>query len=1285
MTAVKRRDDEKLATRLLETGLIWEEWYGRTYAMEKTKPFDLALHFVSHGAQAGNRPNPLFNPAHYAEQTGISDPVEAVLHFAEKGWKLGFNPSKSFLVEPYLEAYPDIAESGVNPLLHYLRYGRVEGRRSFSLTVESVWRFTALEMALPADEEISRSLRAVASKIEKSKLFDQSFYIAEYGLLLDARAITQPALHYAVVGERLGLRPNPYFDVDYYAKHAKVRGRKNLLLHYLDKGWKRGLSPSEGFDGNAYLKAFSSVMPNAVCPLMHYLTTGHARGYPRIPVKLSAPAGSAAEEKALFDEMIAVAATGLFDSEWYMKVYEDLKEHSISSIEHFVRYGLAEGRGPNAHFDVSWYRTCYGQQIGDENPVVYYAREGYKNGQWPAGNFSPELYFLINRDLREGKVDALRHFIQHARTRPRRWPNPDQLDERGRAYLALSVEERNEQVEAVARSGLFDAQWYAKEYGYELTYGADYIEHYLIYGGAFGYRPNRYFDIDWYVSFYQDAMDERHPLVFFAETGWRLDHSPGDEFDETAYRELHKDLADLQSSMLAHYLHVGRMEGRELPEPSWRKKPLERGFKAANGDNYIAPVMQSMTAFDRAELAPQMAVFNQANMDIHWVMPDFSAGGGGHMTIFRMISFLERQGHRLTIWIHEPSQHKSPEQALETIHKHFQFVRADVRFIDSNFSENASGDALVATDCWSVWPVMSATNFLARFYFVQDFEPSFHPMGGKLLAAELTYKQDLHCICASPWLAKKLHEDYGRDTSYFYLAADQQIYHPADDKRDGREATERTPRIAFYSRIATDRRAVELGLLGLELLARQGVDFHVDFFGNDMPFADAPFSYTDHGVASTDELAALFQATDIGVVFSATNYSLVPQEMMACGLPIVELDGENTRAIYPEDIVTWAEPDPWKVADAVKALLSDRKRAATQASAALEWVSAFSWAQAGEVVEQSLKKVAAAAATARAVPVEAEPVSTEGFKASVVIPTYNAGAQFERVLDAILSQHAPWPFEVLVIDSGSTDGTLDIVKARPDVRLHEIDKRDFNHGDTRNLGASLTSGDYIAFVTHDALPANRAWLFNLVEAIEAEPKAAGAFGRHFAYPEASPFTKRDLDAHFTNFQNNPLLVSRKTNVARYKAGDEGWRQFLHFYSDNNSCFRRSIWEKIPYRRVEFGEDQLWAHDIIEAGYAKLYAAQAVVYHSHDYDEAETEERSAIEASFFRHFFGYQLVSSENELSHHLEGLNAHDEHWGEQHRVSKAEIEERKKLNAARLQGYLRGTTADTSEIFADT
>lgn len=243
-------------------------------------------------------------------------------------------------------------------------------------------------------------------------------------------------------------------------------------------------------------------------------------------------------------------------------------------------------------------------------------------------------------------------------------------------------------------------------------------------------------------------------------------------------------------------------------------------------------------------------------------------------------------------------------------------------------------------------------------------------------------------------------------------------------------------------------------------------------------------------------------------------------------------------------------------------------------------------------------------------------------KASIIIPAKNAGIQFHRVLESVLNQNTPWKYEVLVVDSGSTDGTVEYVRSLAGVRLHQIPAREFGHGKTRNLGISLTSGEFAVMLTHDALPASENWLFELVSAVEQSDDVAGAFGRHLAYEHDGPFLERDLRRHFDGFNQLPSVM-RMDDKERYQK-DQGYRQVLHFFSDNNACLRRSVWEKIPYPEVDFAEDQLWAKKIIEAGYAKAYADKAVVYHSHTFGFIEWGRRSFDEARALQRLFGYQL-------------------------------------------------------------
>lgn len=239
---------------------------------------------------------------------------------------------------------------------------------------------------------------------------------------------------------------------------------------------------------------------------------------------------------------------------------------------------------------------------------------------------------------------------------------------------------------------------------------------------------------------------------------------------------------------------------------------------------------------------------------------------------------------------------------------------------------------------------------------------------------------------------------------------------------------------------------------------------------------------------------------------------------------------------------------------------------------------------------------------------------------TVVIPTKNGGPLLDKVLTSVFSQQTPWAFEVLIVDSGSTDETLAIVKKYPELKLIQIDPAEFGHGKTRNLAIATAKGDYVAMITQDALPRSSSWLIELLQPVLMDDRVAGVFGRHIAYPESSIFTKYELEQHFASFIEYPVIGLDDTE--RY-ATDEGYRQLLYFFSDNNSLLRRSVWERIPYPEVDFAEDQAWAKSIVEAGYRKAYAHDAVVYHSHEYGLWERLQRSFDESYALRRLFDYQ--------------------------------------------------------------
>ena len=250
--------------------------------------------------------------------------------------------------------------------------------------------------------------------------------------------------------------------------------------------------------------------------------------------------------------------------------------------------------------------------------------------------------------------------------------------------------------------------------------------------------------------------------------------------------------------------------------------------------------------------------------------------------------------------------------------------------------------------------------------------------------------------------------------------------------------------------------------------------------------------------------------------------------------------------------------------------------------------------------------------------------SLQPFHASVLIPVKNGGDLFSLVLDSVLSQKTPWDFEVIVIDSGSVDDSVEHARRRG-VRVETVLPQNFGHGKTRNQLASLARGDFLVFITQDARPADDGWLLKLVDGCNSAPDVAGAFGPHRAHPGARLVTQRELKEHFAGFGNTVSRV-RMEDRARFDR-EVGYRQFLHFFSNNNSCLRRSVWAEMPFPDVMFAEDQTWMLAAIKAGYSKVYVPDAAVYHSHDFGVWETLQRNFDEASSFQRDFGYEIQGS----------------------------------------------------------
>jgi glycosyltransferase involved in cell wall biosynthesis len=173
--------------------------------------------------------------------------------------------------------------------------------------------------------------------------------------------------------------------------------------------------------------------------------------------------------------------------------------------------------------------------------------------------------------------------------------------------------------------------------------------------------------------------------------------------------------------------------------------------------------------------------------------------------------------------------------------------------------------------------------------------------------------------------------------------------------------------VVFYARHFTERRAVELGLLALQEVHCRRPDTRVVLYGAGKPL-HTPFPHEHLGVVSHERLKRLYSEATVGLSLSLTNYSLIPQEMLACGLPVVELAGRACEGVFGSDgqLVTLANDNVADIADRICDLLDEPLRRAALSTAGLEFCEARPWSMATEAVEHALMQVYAAQGSAPA-------------------------------------------------------------------------------------------------------------------------------------------------------------------------------------------------------------------------------------------------------------------------------------------------------------------------------
>lgn len=339
--------------------------------------------------------------------------------------------------------------------------------------------------------------------------------------------------------------------------------------------------------------------------------------------------------------------------------------------------------------------------------------------------------------------------------------------------------------------------------------------------------------------------------------------------------------------------------------------------------------------------------FDVNRLRLEWIVPQFDAGGGGHAIIFRLAAELGRRGHRNRFWVLPGDRYANAEEIRQGMRRLYD-CDADTEVLDPSNVDLVSGDVCIATAWSTAYYARAVKAVRKRCYLILDFEAAFFPVGTEALVAENTYRFPLDPIPSSRWLARKLESYYKRALTPFVLPIDHGVYVQGKG--------ERTPdSVVFYLREKTPRRCAELGLLALEIVAYRRPSLVVHCIGQPAVGRKLPFYAVQHGLVAPSHLADLYGKAKVGFVMSPTNHSLVSIEMMACGLPVVELDYEPSQLDFPTESVTLAGIDPRAMADAIERLLDDKDRWLAQQAAGLKHAAGLTWAACADAVEGQLK------------------------------------------------------------------------------------------------------------------------------------------------------------------------------------------------------------------------------------------------------------------------------------------------------------------------------------------
>ena len=313
--------------------------------------------------------------------------------------------------------------------------------------------------------------------------------------------------------------------------------------------------------------------------------------------------------------------------------------------------------------------------------------------------------------------------------------------------------------------------------------------------------------------------------------------------------------------------------------------------------------------------------------NINWVISP-PRSGGGHQNMFRFIEHLDNNGYTNSVYLYSTEDMMTVEEAEKNVSNYATLENTQFYYYKRG-AKMLPADALFATGWETAYPVLNENTDAEKFYFVQDFEPLFYPVGTEYILAENTYKFGFTGITAGKWLASKLSTEYGMKCSSYDFGAEEGLYSFTNDGE--------RKEVFFYARPVTERRAFDLGIMVLELFHKKHPDYTINLAGWDVRDYKIPFPYVNHKTLGLKDLSPLYNRCAVGLVLSLTNMSLMPLELLASGVIPVVNEGDNNKMVSDNKYIAYAPPTPRELAERMSDIVtsSNRSEYAKEAAASV--------------------------------------------------------------------------------------------------------------------------------------------------------------------------------------------------------------------------------------------------------------------------------------------------------------------------------------------------------------